>query len=61
MSRVAQAVRVGLSRFVHIRNGFDRNLTRCGLRNDAGTLFENTTEPPTCAFCQVVTTNRKAS
>lgn len=61
MSRVAQSVKVGASRYVHVRSGFDRNQTRCGLRQDAGTLFEDTTDAPTCRFCQVVTTNRKGS
>lgn len=52
MSRVAQAVRVGDSKYVHLRNGFERNYTRCGLRQDAGTLFEETSEEVTCKFCQ---------
>lgn len=52
MSRFEQAVRVGASRFVHVVSAFNAQYTRCGLRQDAGTLFQKTTEEVTCRFCQ---------
>lgn len=52
MSRFEQAVRVGASKYVHVVSAFNDQKTRCGIRQDAGTLFQKTTEEVTCTFCQ---------
>jgi hypothetical protein len=52
VSRFEQAVQVGASKYVHVVSAFNDQFTRCGLRQDAGTLFQKTTEEVTCKFCQ---------